>query len=135
MEHAHFLILVLSGMTVMALSICAMTLQVSLDRWRQRLERLLSWTQRERYQKGLRHAGLDHWAVADLLMLRTALSSLGFLLSLWLLGSVLIAALTALFVWLAVWLWLKSRALQYQQQLTAELPAFWIYFAYAWGQG
>lgn len=124
MEHAHFLILALSGLTVMVLSICAMTLQVSIDRWRQGLERLLSWTQRERYQKGLRHAGLDHWVVADLLMLRITLSSLGFLLSLWLFGSVLIAALTALFAWLAVWLWLKSRALQYQQRLTAELPAF-----------
>ena len=124
MERTHFLILVLSGVTVMVLSLSVMTLQIPLDRWRQRLERILSWTQRERYRSALRHAGLDHWVVADLLMLRITVSVIGFLLSIWLLGSVLIATLTASVAWLAVWLWLKSRALQYQQQLTAELPAF-----------
>ena len=124
MERTHFLILVLSGVTVVVLSLCVMTLQFPLDRWRQRLERILSWTQRERYRNALRHAGLDHWVVADLLMLRITVSSVGFLLSIGLLGSVLIATMTATVAWLAVWLWLKSRALQYQQQLTAELPAF-----------
>lgn len=124
MERTHFLILVLSGVTVVVLSLCVMTLQLPLDRWRQRLERILSWTQRERYRNALRHAGLDQWVVADLLMLRITVSSVGFLLSIGLLGSVLIATMTATVAWLAVWLWLKSRALQYQQQLTAELPAF-----------
>jgi tight adherence protein C len=124
MEHAHLLILVLSGATVMVLSLCVMTLQVPLGHWRQRLERLLSWTQRERYRSALRRAGLDHWVVADLLMLRITISSFGCLLSLWLLGSVFLALMTAFMAWLAVWLWLKSRALQYQQQLTTELPAF-----------
>lgn len=124
MERTHFLILVLSGVTVVVLSFCVMTLQFPLDRWRQRLERILSWTQRERYRNALRHAGLDHWVVADLLMLRITVSSVGLLLSIGLLGSVLIATMTATVAWLAVWLWLKSRALQYQQQLTAELPAF-----------
>uniref|UniRef100_UPI0040481E27 type II secretion system F family protein n=1 Tax=Orrella sp. TaxID=1921583 RepID=UPI0040481E27 len=124
MQRAHLLILVLSGLTVMGLSLGVMTLQIPLGRWRHQLERLLSWTQRERYQRQLRHAGLDHWVVADLLMLRIILSGVGFLLSLCLLGSVLIAAMTAFVAWLAVWLWLRSRALQYQQQLTAQLPAF-----------
>lgn len=108
----------------MVLSLCIAGLQMPLGQWRQSLERLLSWTQREHYQSALRHAGLDRWVVADLLMLRITVSSFGFLLSLWLLGSVLLALITAAIAWLTVWLWLKSRALQYQQQLTAELPAF-----------
>jgi tight adherence protein C len=124
MEHSHLLILVLSGATVMVLSFCVSTLQISLGRWREGLERMLSWTQRERYRSGLRHAGLDHWGIAELLMLRITVSSFGFLLSLWLLESVFFATAIAFGAWLAVWLWLKSRTLQYQQQLTAELPAF-----------
>ncbi len=124
MERSHLLILVLSGATVMVWSLSVMTLQMPLGRWRQGLERLLSWTQRERYRSKLRHAGLDHWVVADLLMFRIIFSSLGFLLSLWLIESILLAVAIAFFAWLAVWLWLKSRALQYQQQLTAELPPF-----------
>lgn len=124
MDHSHFLILVLAGATVMLLSLCVVTRQVPLGWWRQGLERMLSWTQRERYQSGLRHAGLDHWVIADLLALRITASGFGFWMSFWLLGSFLLATVMAFGAWLGVWLWLKSRAMQYQQQLTAELPAF-----------
>lgn len=124
MNQSHFVVVLLSGVTVMALALCAMTLPMALGSLRQRLERLLTWTQRERYQRWLRQAGLPHWVVADLLLLRVAASGLAWLLAFWLMGTVLIGFAFAACAWLGVLLWLKSRAAHYQQQLTAELPAF-----------
>jgi len=124
MDQTHLLVVVLSGLTAVVLGFCAMTLPLPLGQLRQRLERLLTWTQRERYQRWLRQGGLNQWVVADLLMLRIALSGFAWLLTLWLFGSIMVSVAMAVFAWFAVWLWLKSRAASYQQKITAELPAF-----------
>lgn len=123
-EQSHLFVVALSGATAVVLAFCIMALPTPLGQLRQRLERLLTWTQRDRYQRWLRQAGLSRWVVADLLLLRIGVSGIGLLLSFWLLGSVVASLVVAAAGWLAVWLWLKSRAAQYQQRITAELPAF-----------
>lgn len=124
MNSPHGWIVALSGLTVLVLIYALMTLDVSLGPIRLRLERVLTWSQRDRYQRWLNQAGLRHWVVTDLLILRMVATLAGLLLGGYLTQSFVLTPLMGAAAWFGVWLWLKSRVAQHQQRLASELPVF-----------
>lgn len=124
MISSHGWIVSLSGLTILVLVYTLMTLDVSLGPVRDKVERLLTWSQRDRYQRWLNQAGLTRWVAVDVLLLRVVATLTCLLLGAWLTQSFVLTPMMGVGAWFGVWLWLKSRVGQYQQRLSAELPAF-----------
>jgi tight adherence protein C len=86
--------------------------------------RCLTWTQRQRYEQKLRHAGLMHWEAVDLWLCHVG-AALACAVAGGILGSpvwgVLLCGLSG---WVIVWFWMRQRVMHYQARLTAELPTF-----------
>ena len=120
----HWWIAGLAGLTMLILMYGLMALNFAIGPVRHKLESWLSWSARERYQRWLNQAGMTHWVAVDLLILRVVVTLTGSSLAFWLTGSLSLTVLMGVTAWVVVWWWLKSKVGQYQQRLTAELPAF-----------
>lgn len=93
-------------------------------RFRDRLLRFTSWSQRMHLERKLQHAGLFRWQVSDLLLLRLAVSTGCATCTLLVTGSFLFAGCAA-FVGLAlIGQWIQQKRHTYSSHIGNHLPGF-----------
>jgi tight adherence protein C len=92
--------------------------------WRQRTERLIRFSVRQRYERWLRHANMSRWAVVELWALRWLATGLGGVVCCLISLSWPMLLLGCALGWLTVGAWVRQRAQSYQNELVAQLPAF-----------
>jgi len=92
--------------------------------WRERCQRLMRWTVRERYARQLDHAGMATWHMTDLWLLKVFVSVAVAALLWVLVGAWWCLPLGIACGWLMVGLWIKQRIKGEQMAVTTQLPAF-----------
>jgi len=93
--------------------------------WRAWGLRWLSWSQRQKLEAKLRHAGLSMWHPSTLVYLKVACTLLATGSALWLTGGGLLwAVLGALVGFFGPTIWLGQRIADHQARLARELPFF-----------
>lgn len=112
------------AVTILVVLVAPLLSTLRIDHWRERCQRLMRWSVRERYARQIDQAGLANWHITDLWLLKCLVGTvLGVLLWLWT-QKWWVLFLGAGVGWLVVSLWLKQKIKQVQLAITHDLPAF-----------
>ena len=87
--------------------------------------RCLSWSQRQKLEAKLRHAGLTTWHPSTLVFLKLACTVLGAMGFLWVMGGGLLWSISGgILGFFSPTIWLRQRIADHQARLSRELPFF-----------